>query len=246
MLYFVDESGDLDVGKGSSKYFLICCVSVNNPRDLSRKISKLEYEIEHSAILSRHWKDFRKHGFHASENHPDIYLRFINLLNTIDFRAYFIFIEKGSQFEEMVPRVGKELFYDEFIKIILIDRIIKDEGYIVLNFEQNLPNQKKQSIRERQKELREVISETIRRAYLKKKNITKKPVVRINLRNKKSEPRLAVADYMGHVLFSYLNKKEGNETMYVRNYELLEKKIGLIHNYITKDFYQPRKKPLII
>jgi hypothetical protein len=246
MHYFIDESGDLEIGPTTSKYFLIGCIITDNPKKVLAKINALRKEILNSGFLSRHWEDFDKQGFHATSNHPDIYNLFINLLNTTSFRAYFIIIEKETtQFKNLILRLGKQSLYDELIKTILLDRIIKDGGkHITISFEQNLSNPTIKNINRRRSELRIIVGQITKKALIKKRNASKS-IIKVNLKNKTSEPRLALVDYMNHVLLSYLlvtNRKPRN----IENYQLLEKKIGIIHDYLTDKFYQPRKEPFII
>jgi hypothetical protein len=246
MHYFIDEAGDLEIGRGASEYFLIGCVTTDNPRAISSKLNALRRQIFESATLSRHWANFRKQGFHATSNHPDIYSRFIGFLNTAEFRTYFVIVKKGTaEFRNLIRRIGKEAFYDELVKVVLLDRIIKDNGdAITISFEQNLPRPTKGNMDRRRVALRHVVRQTIERA-LAKKRTARKPGIKVKLEDKISEPRLALVDYMDHVLLSYLVKK-GRTPGAVSNYLLLEKKIGIIHNYLGRTFHQPRKNPFRI
>jgi hypothetical protein len=241
MHYFIDEAGDLEVKKKGSRYFLIGCITISDTTRALREINALNEEIFNSATLSRHWKNFRKQGFHATSNHPDIYSRFINLLNKLPFRAYYILVKKKNpEFRSLVNRLGPAYLYDELIRSLLYDRIIKDSDcHITISFEQNLSSPTHNNLGTRSLELRRLIRQVIAQALVKKPSM-RRPVTRVYLQDKKSESRLALADYMNHILLSYLSVEKRTPN-HVHNYLLLEKKIGIIHEYLSRTFFQPRK-----
>jgi len=81
---YIDESGDLTpISDGGKTIFMMGCVITDDPITLNVKINKLKNEILNgSYFFGRNRENFIKEGFHASTNHPDIYGKFVSILNT--------------------------------------------------------------------------------------------------------------------------------------------------------------------
>lgn len=245
MHYFIDEGGDLGLGRGASSYFSISCVVTDSPGEALREIKNLRQQILNSAAMSRHWKAFRKQGFHATSNHPDIYNKFMSFLNIISFRAYFVLISKKTpEFKRLIKQIKPNVLYDELIRAVLLDRIIKDNGKrITVSFEQNLPLPSLGRLAHRRLVIRSILRQTVKQALAKKRK-SRKPTIVVRLEDKSTELRLALPDYMNHILLKYVEVR-GRMPYQAQNYKLLEKKIGLIHDYLAHKFFQPRKHPFI-
>ena len=125
---YIDESGDLTpILTGGKSIFLIGCVITDDPVSLNKRISELKENIKNSAYFFRYKEDFEKYGFHASTNHFDIYGKFVELLNTLNFRAYVVLIDKTNGDFSVTSEQYKE-YYFSLLKTLLKDRLLKRKG----------------------------------------------------------------------------------------------------------------------
>ena len=90
--YYIDESGGFkSKDNGGSKAFSVGCVIVNNIEKTVKDITKLHKSINDSAFFERHRTN---KYFHACDDHLDVYSRYVELLNSLDFRAYILVLNK--------------------------------------------------------------------------------------------------------------------------------------------------------
>jgi hypothetical protein len=242
---YIDEAGDLN---DQSKYFLVGCIITDSPDDLLKEIGLLESEIENRGYYSRFRKEFLKKGFHASTNHPDIYGQFVALLPRLNFRYYALILNKNSEyFFETITSKSKEAVYDNSLKSLLKDRLLKRKDTLNrLFFEQNLPNPTESRISLREEQLRALMA-GLNDEMIKKGLIKKNLQYEVRVQNKKTQPLFAVVDFMNHIVMKVYEGRHGKVEEYMKeNYRLLEPKIGCIHDVANRKFYKPRKKGIDI
>ena len=243
--FYIDEAGDLN---NQSKYFLIGCIITDNPEDILKEITLLEMEIKNRGYFNRFRNEFLKTGFHASSNHPDIYGQFVALLPRLNFRYYAQILDKRSEYYlASATSKSKEQIYDDMLKSLLKDRLLKRIGAInKIFFEQNLPNPTKSQISIREKQLASLLS-GLNDKVINKKLIKKNLEYETRVQNKKSQPIFAVVDFMNHIVMKVYEGKNGKvENFMKENYRLVEPKIGCIHDVAHGIFHKPRKKGLDI
>jgi len=212
-----------------------------------KDIEHLEEEIKNSRYYYRFRNDFLKTGFHASENHPDIYGRFVALLTALNFRAYAVILNKHTKYFEMIiGSQSKKQIYDDLIKTLLRDRLKKRaEDINYLFFEQNLSGPSRHRIKLRERELQEIIEAL--NYEISQSNLTQTRMCRVSLQKKKEQKLFAVVDYVNHIITKVYEGKNGNVKRFMReNYRLIEPKIGCIHDVANKTFHMPRRKALEI
>jgi len=237
--FYVDEAGDLLSCTGSSELFLIGCIITEHPKELAEKIEGLKKEISDKAIYFRHNKQLNESGFHAAENHPDIYTRFVELLISLDFRAYIILIRKNNPeyLNYFNGKTGKEI-YDNCLQLLLRDRLLKRKNnWNIITVEQNLPRQTQGALLVRKREIMGIV-ESINSELKRDGLITKKILTKIELKTK-SEKLFSIVDYINHIiLHAYSsNPRPGQK----ENFQLLKPKIGVVYDILNKDFCAPRK-----
>jgi hypothetical protein len=238
---FIDEAGDLD---SQSKIFLMGCIITDTPDDLLNEISLLKDSILNSGYFNRFRAKFQETGFHASTNHPDIYSRFVALLPRLNFRYFALILNKMSRYyDKMVTTKSKNAIYDDALKSLLKDRLIKrTDDTNMLFFEQNLANPSLVRINARKKQLESVISE-LGNSLVLKTDKEKGLQYKISVQDKKSQPLFCIVDYMNHIVMKVYEGKQGKVENYMKeNYRLIEPKIGCIHDVANKTFHKPRKK----
>lgn len=220
--FYVDEGGDLSK---NSKYniFTLGCSIVQDISGTKLKISNKEKYIRDKLYFDR--PDFE--GFHASVDHPNIYSEFVGLLREIPFRSYLVFI--GVK-EETIK--DKQSIYIKMVGTLFKNLFLHYKNYdINIFFEQN-----------------GIFKNTVSKEKFKEEllRISEKmgSAVRFNINIcGKEENLLAITDYINHIFLKAYRKNI--KPCRVRNYELIQSKIGMIHD-IDRDIYYNNKKELII
>ncbi len=247
---YIDEAGDLNENS-KSKVFILGCIITDSPELLLNGFSKLKFDMERDLFLLRHKDQFNKEGFHACTNHPDLYSYFLKFIYPLNFRCYFIVINKTSEkFKELKLKSNEEI-YNDCIKLLLKDRLVKRK--LELNhliFEQNLPNPSKTRLLNRKNELIKII-ENINDLLIEKKYINQSLRFSVELKDK-NEELLSIVDYACHIVSKiYEGKIDNNNNRKVEksmkeNYKLFEPKIGSIHDLFKNVYYKIRRKSLDI
>lgn len=240
--FLVDESGNLN---NNSKVFVLGCVITDDEVTLRYNIQNFLNGIKNDIYLSRYWKQIDKDGLHACSNHPDIYSRFVQLLNQLNFRAYFVVVDKTSTFfKEKKVAIDSLQFYDECIYILLKDRLVKrklDSNNIV--FEQNTSKSTPDAIKKRTQEIAGVIR-NIQLALIEEGHISKDLIYQVKLVDK-SDILISVVDYMNHIVSKIYEGRNGKrETNMLLNYQLIEPKIGCIYDAANREFLKLRNRGL--
>ena len=242
---FIDEAGDLE---RHSKVFLVGCIITDTPDDLLKDMACLEKEVTSTAYYRRHKESFLKSGFHACKNHPDIYSRFVALLSTMNFRAYAVLLNKFTEyFRKITDSQSKEQIYDYMVKDLLKDRLLgQAEGMHYLFFEQNLPRPSRRRMEKRERKLSSLI-ESISNDLLERKLTRTRLAFQLALLNKSEQKLFSVVDYVNHIILKVHEGRNGNVQEFMKhNYELIQPKIGSIHDIAKGTFIVPRKKGLDI
>lgn len=237
--YYIDESGDLtNYENGGTKSFLFGLITVEMDSMNQEKIKKLETEITNSAFYSKYKK---KSGFHACEDYPDIQNMYFELLNTLQFRFYVIFLNKKTEFFKELTNANSV----NEIQSMVIKRLIKNnilKNYFKKNifiFERQGNKLDKEKL-EKEKIIQNCI-DSILTETTKTKNIDYSVII-----DTKDNFILSIVDYVLWVIFKLCEGEEKNgntiQAEHIKEkYELLEKKIALIIDFNNNLFYNPRK-----
>lgn len=101
---YIDEAGTL-VEKDENKYFILSCYITDSPQQIKDELDSLYNNIINEPYLAFEVANFKRQGFHACENHPDIRSRFYSLLLGLNIRIYSVVINKKSRvFESLQTR----------------------------------------------------------------------------------------------------------------------------------------------
>jgi hypothetical protein len=124
---FLDESGDLGFGKGSSKWFLFTLVVVDNPRILERVIKKVRRQL--SKKYKRQYAEL-----HAYNCDNVTRIRILKALSELDISVVTTILNKNKVYVDLKNQ--KHLLYNYSANIIL-DRLIHSkliEGLQAVDF----------------------------------------------------------------------------------------------------------------
>jgi len=226
--YYIDESGDLE--EGGLSFFMLGCVIVNDTEENHRRISQLKEHIRDNLALRKHRME---NGFHACENHLEIYQEFIKILFSLDFRAYIVFLDKKSgYFKELIKNCSKEEIYNKLLIHLLRPRLLKR----CLN--KNLLYFERQGNKmEKEKHEKEVIITQINKGLIADRLISLDLDFEVCV-VEKGDTLISVVDYVLHI-FSRVYNKQGKNYM-ERNFELIEPKIAVIHDIAKNEYYKLR------
>lgn len=234
--YYIDESGDLSpVKKNRSKVFIIGCAIIDNIEKNKENIKKLKTDLNDSAFFERHKKN---KYFHACEDHLDIYARYVDLLNSLDFRAYVIVLNKKSEyFDKLIKSKSQKEIYESLVSKLLSDRLLRrrlDNHFLIF---ERLGNKL-----ENEKEEKEKILDGINNTLKDKALIESDLKFSVDIRNKE-EKLLSIIDYVMHIIGRLYEGKDGKVENYMKyNFELIEPKIALVVDLVKNKYFNPRKE----
>lgn len=88
---YIDESGDLGTKKGSSKYFIIAAIKVEDSKKLEKIIKKTRRDFKKKMLTSNEIK---------GENLPyDLKIKILEKLKNIDYEAFIIVFDKENRYK---------------------------------------------------------------------------------------------------------------------------------------------------
>jgi hypothetical protein len=228
-IYYVDESGDLDAG--GSDFYLLGCAIINDAAVTAGRIKKLESEIKDSIVLNGH---SMKNGFHACENHPEIYQTYIELIFSLDFRAYVVVLDKRSgYFKQLIKNNTNKEIYNKLLFSLFEKRFLKrslENNIVVFERQGNKLHEEK---REKEK-LLQTISEKLKINFAISSDIN----FEVNIVGK-DNVLVSVIDFVLHII-SRVYDRDGVANYMKRNFELIEPKIGLIFDAANNKYYKLR------
>lgn len=159
MNYYIDESGTLDdYLDENNRYFIMSCCITDSPMDLENKLKDLKDEIEDDPYMLPYMKVFKKDGFHATTNHPDIRTKCYRLFPMLNYRIYSVIIDKKSSVFKEIKSRGNA--YYEILYSLLYKRLLSNvEENNILIFEEynDKPGNHKNKINQQIKKIRQNI-----------------------------------------------------------------------------------------
>ena len=121
--FYIDETGHINNDSG---IFALGCIKTQNPTILSSRIEEIAKEIKSSIYFHENKDKFIKYGFHAVKNNRDIRAKFYAILPLLDYRFYFVILDKRDDFFSRLKEEKNEgEIYTYCLKKLLSDRIIK-------------------------------------------------------------------------------------------------------------------------
>lgn len=227
--FYIDEAGNLG---NNSDFFIHGCIKTDNPSILKKAIETLRQELLDDLYFEAFVERINSEGFHAVENHPDIRTHFYKILPLLDYRSYFVILDKKSDFYNNLKSEKSEFEIFEYsLRKLLKDRIVKNKNdKNIFYFEQ---------IDIKGKSLNRILND-----FFKSMSFADNCEYYIV---DKTEENLSVVDYLNYIFIQILNglkKVKKVNSKYDRmklNFDLVSSKIGLI-NVLNNDSFLSRKK----
>jgi hypothetical protein len=220
--YYIDESGHIN---NDTNVFIHGCIKTDSPNALQNALNKLKLELKEDLYFNEFISRIDEEGFHAVENHPDIRSQFYKLLPLIDYRAYFVVIDKKSDFFiNLKKRKNDFEIFEMSLKKLLTDRLLKGKKDKNIFYFENLLLEGKSL----QKIVENIFIEFENQIHIEYHIVGKEEI------------NLSVVDYFNYVIFKLLNTNKPEERMKY-NFNILADKIGVVY-IMNKCVYLSRKK----
>ncbi|EHO07777.1 hypothetical protein MODO_3731 [Myroides odoratimimus] len=220
--FYIDEAGHIS---NDSPVFIHGCVKTDSPEALLESINKIKDEILNDDYFIEDIDIITQQGFHATENHPDVRKHYYAQLHYFNFRAYFVVLNKKSDFFKQLKQQKSEFeIFEISLKKLLRDRIEEHKLDKNIFYFENIEIAKK-SLKNIVKDIFESFDKNLDIEY----HIVGKEVI-----------NLSVIDYLNYILFNILKSDKKNERM-EKNFNLISPKIGII-NILHNNVFLGRKK----
>jgi len=221
--FYIDEAGHLN---NDSSVFVLGCIKTDTPEELLASIDRRFQEIKEDPYYEESIDDILAKGLHAVENHPDIRTEFYKLLPRLNFRAYFVVVNKNETlFKEQYEIDGMAIFYGKLLSALLRDRVIKKSEKYILNVEDLEFSDTKMS---------RVLDTAL--TPLKKGRVMEYYIVG------KGDRLIGLIDYLNYLLFTLIQNPKKEQPRFEQSFKLLAPKIGLIHYWNTNKFISRHQK----
>jgi hypothetical protein len=225
--FYIDESGHIN---NDTNIFIHGCIKTDSPESLTESIRKLEKDILDDFYFYEEIEKFKIQGFHAKDNHPDIRALYYKLLPFLNFRAYFLIIDKKSEyFKKLKSEKRESEIFELSLKKLIMDRIIGNKYDKNIFYFENIEIPKKS--------LQKILDDIF-------KSLDENFDCEYHIESKKMV-NLSVIDYLNYILFKILKVgKDGKPERDLRmekNFNLIAPKIGMV-NILNKSVFLGRKK----
>jgi hypothetical protein len=179
-----------------------------------------------------YYQDFKdriqKEGFHATENNFDMRADFYKLLPLLDYRSYFVVINKNTDyFRELKNNKEEHEIFKYSLEQLLLDRISRNKGdRNIFIFEQ---------IEISKKSLKAILDEIF--DSLDDSHNCEFKIVG------KEEENLGVVDYLNYIFFHILSAGDTKPRM-KQNFNIVAPKIAIVKLLHNKVYLSRKKKQI--
>ena len=208
---YIDESGGIS---NNSNVFIMGCIKTMSPNSIIDELNLVRDEIKSTLYFNPIKSDFENQGFHATENHPDIKTKLYTILPLLNYRAYFVILNKKDDFYlQMRNMKTDEEIYKYCLKELLTDRLVSNKIHDIEIVCETITLSKKP------------IEKTINEAISEIKSSFNSIFIRVE---DKSNQILSLIDYLNYILYSILKDTSKLQQRMNFNFELIKPKIGSI------------------
>ncbi len=215
--YYIDESGGI---LNNETLFIHGCIKTDTPTFLQQALEEVKAEIQDDLYFNAFMDEFNESGFHAVDNHFDIRTLLYRKLIKLNWRAYFVAVNKQSDFYNSIKtKEEHEIFMISLTKLLFnrIRNATEDNNIFIF-----------ETIQLSTKSLNSALQEFF-------DSMNKEYRCTFSIVEKDEEINLAIVDYLNYMLYRILKTNNGDEVMR-RNFDLFAPKIALIHIQNTKTY----------
>jgi hypothetical protein len=227
--YYIDESGSLG---NNSKIFIHGCIKTNSPDIIEESIQKLKKELIDDLYFQEFVAKIISDGFHAVQNHPDIRTHFYKIIPFLEYRAYFVILDKTTNYYQNLKRECSDYQIFEYsLKKLITSRVLKGKLDKNIFYFENIEIKGK-SLNRILEDLFNSLPNDIKCEY----HIVGK-----------EEVNLSVIDYLNYTLYQIIKayqdtgKASSSLDRMKLNFEIASPKIGVI-NFLHNKSFLSRKK----
>lgn len=223
--FYIDEAGNIP---NNSKVFVHGCIKTDSPKTLENALTNLKSELFDNLYYEEFRDRIYSEGFHATENHPDMRADFYKLLPLLEYRAYFVLINKETEyFRELFACFAEHEIFKMSLESLLMDRINRHHGdRNIFIFEQiSIP---KKSLRRILEEIFNSLDQTHHCSF----EIADK-----------SEENLGAVDYLNFIFYNLFSLKENQMERVKQNFNIVAPKIAIVKLLHNKVYLSRKKKP---
>ena len=216
--FYIDESGHI---LNNVSLFIHGCIKTDTPISLENVMEEVRAKINNELIFNAFRDDFKASGFHAVDNHPEIRVALYNRLLKMNWRAYFVVVNKESDyFKSIKDKDEHEIFMISLSKLLYnrIRKAKKDNNVFVF-----------ETIQLKPKSLKFVLDDFFEQ--MKKKNYH----CEYSIVEKNGDINLGIIDYLNYMIYSILTKNKFHVRM-GQLFELFAPKIAMIHIQHSKKY----------
>lgn len=231
--FYIDESGKIN--SDQDRFFILTCYITDTPDAIKNELELLQLKIEDDPYFAYSIKKFKKDGFHACNNHPDIRSLYYQLLPKLNIRIYSVVVDKSSvEYKDLAAQYPVDL--DKYLIImrkLLYDRILSEKNEdVTFVFEEygTKPSNYKTALEKMFSEIKEKLE--LRFGIT---DITYMVEV-----HSKKDILLSVVDYANYPLYEILNGDNAPRMQY--NFNIVEPKIALLCLWHNSTFYSSKKR----
>lgn len=228
--FYIDEAGSLG---NNSDVFIHGCIKTDTSIILEDALTELKNDLLDELYFEGLNERIKKEGFHAAANHPDVKAQVYKLLPHLDYRGYFVILDKTTAYYKKLKEQKKDYEIFEYtLHKLLKDRIIKNKADKNVFYFERI-NIKKKALSVILKDFFNSFDSSYDCEY----HIVGKEV-----------DNIAVIDYLNYILIKILkNLKMSKDEKKLKvdrmklNFNLINSKIGII-NILHCNTFLSRKK----
>lgn len=201
------------------------CVRTDTPDLIQQEFQEILDGFTEEPFFWELLKKIEEQGIHATSNHPDVRTAFYKKLPFMNFRSYFVMLDKRDQFyKDLVAAKPVHEIYTWMVRKLVVDRVRNNSDENVFYFEEYKLEKRSQRI-----VLTEIFSEM-------DKSNTRFEIVT------KEALNIGLVDYMNFVIYSLFKDLTKQEKRVIFNFNMLSPKIAILIILNTKTFFNRSNK----
>lgn len=216
--FYIDESGSI---LNNENLFIHGCIKTVTPESLSNVMEEVRAEINDELLFESFKIDFESSGFHATVNHFDIRMVLYRRLLKLNWRAYFVVVNKDSDYYKSIQDKDEHEIFSISLSKLLFNRIKKSKNAKnIFIFE---------TIQLKTKSLKSVLENFFDQMHKNNYNCE------YYIKDKKDDINLGIIDYLNYIVYRVLKTRNSDKRMQ-ELFDLFSPKFAMIEIQNTKKY----------